>query len=913
MSGLSKASGLSPDHLKWADEISSTPTTELTPELAARLQDCIRYLRNGGPVLSQAVARQPEFVRCVLQFTQRKDEVKGWALCTLHALINLPANTRLLFEFPGLVDALVASARVCVTVSHNIPVACLCQFAATAAEGQDEVFVEAILANAAVMNTLVKHMALNTKESIHSYQAMVELCEWGPGCATIWNVPGFAEVVTDNILGEFGAKCAVLLRSLADMKELRLPMASHPRVLDALVSVGPSDIDIFEHASAALHNITCDPAACRLWAARALEQRLAIPMIRYYLTSSYTLEHISHRSTEAMRNICATFDVVDADNPRGRFEQLCDLVVAGGGDSRSEFALVQILFMLADFRVGYEYEGAESLGRFSAAFMDALSSNYPPDTFLVFMEPFARRVVGAAGAFCNNAKIMDAVLSELQSAVDGGKQDLKERLTLAVLHCPFKHWEKLVAHPKTAAVLTCFCDHVRGGVYCMRPETLRVAVLGKIGYLCEANSHLRRMVGQQDGLVGAIDAEIAEREGGEGLNLLYRLLGYYATTCSWERLLDINARFAPDFETAYTDKASVGDRLAVMTTGFLRFLEEDQKDRSPEAADRWPKANHVFQTMSVILGGKPADTYASMLSSVNRRISCPGPERDGRSPFQERLQLVPAALAPYVERERVAQEAAHEAAKAAEDALLAELDEEERGGGGGGGGGKKKKKKKKKKGKGGGGVVEEEGDRLTDFQRYEQSETKREVDRRKLQANREGVARVMEAAAQKQKLAEAEMAARVVEAAAQEQCVEAEAETMEEIEAQIAALGRPPEREATMEEIEAQIAALGRPPEREATMEEIEAQIAALGRPPEREATMEEIEAQIAALGPPPPCPPATDIAAQVDELYAESGIAKPEGAKLVELISLLEGELLGQAGEGRIKARVKVLQEIML
>jgi hypothetical protein len=151
----------------------------------------------------------------------------------------------------------------------------------------------------------------------------------------------------------------------------------------------------------------------------------------------------------------------------------------------------------------------------------------------------------------------------------------------------------------------------------------------------------------------------------------------------------------------------------------------------------------------------------------------------------------------------------------------------------------------------------------------------------------------MEAAAQKQKLAEAEMAARVVEAAAQEQCVEAEAETMEEIEAQIAALGRPPEREATMEEIEAQIAALG--------------------RPPEREATMEEIEAQIAALGPPPPCPPATDIAAQVDELYAESGIAKPEGAKLVELISLLEGELLGQAGEGRIKARVKVLQEIML
>ena len=74
---------------------------------------------------------------------------------------------------------------------------------------------------------------------------------------------------------------------------------------------------------------------------------------------------------------------------------------------------------------------------------------------------------------------------------------------------------------------------------------------------------------------------------------------------------------------------------------------------------------------------------------------------------------------------------------------------------------------------------------------------------------------------------------------------------------------------------------------------------------------MEEIEAQIAALGPPPPSAPTADIAAQVDELYAESGVAKPEGAMLVELISLLEKQLFGQAGEGRIKARVKALQEI--
>jgi hypothetical protein len=101
-------------------------------------------------------------------------------------------------------------------------------------------------------------------------------------------------------------------------------------------------------------------------------------------------------------------------------------------------------------------------------------------------------------------------------------------------------------------------------------------------------------------------------------------------------------------------------------------------------------------------------------------------------------------------------------------------------------------------------------------------------------------------------------------------------------------------------------------------MEEIDAKIAALGSPaPEtREETMEEIDAKIAALGPPPPLPPPPapkpGLAAQVDELYVECGIEKPEGAKLVELISRLEEELLGQAGEGKIKPRVAVLQDIM-
>ena len=69
------------------------------------------------------------------------------------------------------------------------------------------------------------------------------------------------------------------------------------------------------------------------------------------------------------------------------------------------------------------------------------------------------------------------------------------------------------------------------------------------------------------------------------------------------------------------------------------------------------------------------------------------------------------------------------------------------------------------------------------------------------------------------------------------------------------------------------------------------------------------------APAPPPPQPapaPKPGLAAQVDEMYVEAGLEKREGAKLVTLITLLEEELLGQAGEGKLKDRVAVLREVL-
>lgn len=131
-----------------------------------------------------------------------------------------------------------------------------------------------------------------------------------------------------------------------------------------------------------------------------------------------------------------------------------------------------------------------------------------------------------------------------------------------------------------------------------------------------------------------------------------------------------------------------------------------------------------------------------------------------------------------------------------------------------------------------------------------------------------------------------------------------------------------------MEEIEARIAALGSPaplpPLAPETREETPGLPAVLPpQPMPAPETREELIAQleddqVAALDPPapPPPPPAPapkpGLAAQVDELYVEAGLEKREGAKLVTLITLLEEELLGQAGEGKLKDRVAVLREVL-
>ncbi|GMI29132.1 hypothetical protein TeGR_g11046 [Tetraparma gracilis] len=178
-----------------------------------------------------------------------------------------------------------------------------------------------------------------------------------------------------------------------------------------------------------------------------------------------------------------------------------------------------------------------------------------------------------------------------------------------------------------------------------------------------------------------------------------------------------------------------------------------------------------------------------------------------------------AARAAELEIENAARAAelliADQAARAAEDSLLAELDAEDAAKKG-----KKKKKKKKKASskKGKGEEQAEPDDWRSDFQRYVQSDMMRGVEQRKRQRNLEEAARVM--AAHEQKIAALHLPPSLAPPpAAPPPAPLAPKETTEDIEAQIAALGldlaplpAPDELTETAEDIEAQIAALGLPP-----------------------------------------------------------------------------------------------------
>jgi hypothetical protein len=506
----------------------------------------------------------------------------------------------------------------------------------------------------------------------------------------------------------------------------------------------------------------------------------------------------------------------------------------------------------------------------------------------MFLSPYSAHVEDAASSFCTSSNIVGAVLSELESSAAGGKQEFVNAIlgmTMLAILPPGPDGTRLlplelVTHPKAAVLLTCYCDKIRTGDL---PGS-GYEMLSQIARFCERHDHpaggygsLQSMLGEQEGLIDAVLAQIGENEASRmPAALMYRLLGYCAISCTDDDLPRIAKGAAgakSDREFDYGFGAIMHesgdfelDGFTIATTIATRALSMDP-----------PKLDLIFAPMAHVLHVKQVDltSFASLLNILDDRIDSINfgwVTMVRRSPahhaqlFLERLQALSLALSEFVERERIAQETAQNAARAAEDSLLAELDAEEAEKG------KKKQKKKKKKKKkssgkrGEGGEQAESADGLTDVQRYEQSETKREVDRRKRERNLEEAAKVMAAHAKK-----------------------TQAATAAAVEARIAALELP--LSETAEDIEAQIAALGPPPDFPPA-------------PPPTAAPDAFLESLLAA---PPPGKSLKETAAELLSLMF--GTEPPPGATLLAVLEKLEGEF-GYVGTGAAVERINKVKE---
>ncbi|GMI58338.1 hypothetical protein TeGR_g8953 [Tetraparma gracilis] len=409
--------------------------------------------------------------------------------------------------------------------------------------------------NPALMDLLVSNLGENAGAAM----TLIALAERRDYHATIWHHPGFPEALVRSVTTPdhparrtTPKQLSCFFMRLSESEDLRLPMASHPGVLEALVSVRPSDGDrLFEYASTALDNISSDTEACRIWAVRALEQNLGVPLFEtrnrfqntlgvLALASIASLAVTMNRESEKKRDHELAFA---REKPLSvGFDFLCDIVVAGGDDSMSEFAMVQIAVL--------GYYKPDSLGPFPAEFIAALTRvEHGTYRCMPFFAPFATYIKGAAKSLCTSSNTVDAVLSELENAAAGGRQDFVRDIVHVVLMAfafrtvPRSTSEDVLlsvvmaTHPKASVLLSCYCSRIRTGDYpCSRSE-----ILAQVARFCERNDHptggyrdLQSMLGAQEGLVDAVLAEIEESD--DGLGILYRLLGYCAISCTDDAL-----------------------------------------------------------------------------------------------------------------------------------------------------------------------------------------------------------------------------------------------------------------------------------------------------------------------------------------------------------------------------------------
>ncbi|GMI20205.1 hypothetical protein TeGR_g1468 [Tetraparma gracilis] len=231
-----------PDYSDWAREISEGTLEGIIEQLEACVDD--KDNENGPHVL---LMKETEFVAALVSLACDSGDL-GDAATRVLWLLALPKTNQLpLFQFPGLLDALIASPHVDLALNTLTCLSCV----------EDEAQRIAMATNTALIDRLVA----NAGGFDSACMVLYNLCRTvDNNRALLYEHPGLIAAVTDATRVPACADEAVgVLANMSLSDSLMMPMPRNPLVLDAVLRAAGSDIDqVAERAIICLYNLSLE-------------------------------------------------------------------------------------------------------------------------------------------------------------------------------------------------------------------------------------------------------------------------------------------------------------------------------------------------------------------------------------------------------------------------------------------------------------------------------------------------------------------------------------------------------------------------------------------------------------------------------------------------------------------------------
>ncbi|GMI22847.1 hypothetical protein TeGR_g4465 [Tetraparma gracilis] len=237
-----------PDYSDWARQISVGNEDVRAGKLigiSMSLDACggDRDNEDGQYVL---LVKETEFVAALVSLTCDSGDIGGAAISVLLRIAMPEMNLLPLLQFPGLLDALVASPHVDWAIGTLTCLSCV----------KDEAQQVAMATNTVIVDLLVANVGRDNNACL----SLSNLCKLDNNRALLYEHPGLVAAVTDATRVPACARGALgVLVNMADSVTLLMPMLRNPLVLDALLGAAGSDIDeASNYAIICLHNLSTE-------------------------------------------------------------------------------------------------------------------------------------------------------------------------------------------------------------------------------------------------------------------------------------------------------------------------------------------------------------------------------------------------------------------------------------------------------------------------------------------------------------------------------------------------------------------------------------------------------------------------------------------------------------------------------